>query len=231
MQLVTLLMGEGDTEEARTHLVRVLELDSGHAAAHYHLADILYKERRLEEAADHYRQALHTQPDLYEAQASLGMILLETGKLDEAVEHLAEAVRLEPRSVLTSFYCGQALHRQGKLQEAMSCYQRAVEHNADFVPALLGLASIHVMVDRPELYDLDAALAHAEKACELTRRQDPDALKTLAAVYAVARRFDDAVNTAKSALEIARAAGDRRLADRIQKMLKVYEQLQAGKRE
>ena len=94
---------------------------------------------------------------------------------------------------------------------------------------MLELASIHLMVDRAELRDLDQALALAEKACEVTRHRDPIALKTLAGAYALARRFNDAVSTARNALEIARAAGDRELADATRKMLDVYEKLQADK--
>ena len=76
------------------------------------------------------------------------------------------------------------------------------------------------------------AIAGAKKACDLTRYESPNALRMLAAVYAVAGRLGDAVDTATDALEIARASGDQsNLADQIEKALAAYKQLQADKRE
>ena len=229
--LAIILADGGENVEATTHLTKILELQPDHAKAHHTLADILYREQKLQEATDHYRQALRAEPDLHEAHASLGLILLETGRLDESVEHLSEAVRLQPENPFANFYCGHVLYRQGKPEEAVSYYQRALEQNPEFVPALLDLASIRILVDRPELYDVDDALSLAKKACAVTRRQDPLALKTLAGVYAVAGQFSDAVFTARNALQVALATGDRDSADRIRKMLAVYERLQDGKRE
>ncbi|HUT94238.1 MAG TPA: tetratricopeptide repeat protein [Thermoguttaceae bacterium] len=229
LALAAVLADDGKTEEAKAHFTKILDVQPDHARAHSGLADVLRVEGRLQQAVDHYRRALHREPNLYEAHVNLGLILLETGELDEAVEHLAEAARLEPEDPLASFYYGHALYRQGKLEEAVRYYQRTMERNPDFVPALLDLASIRIMVDRPELYDVNEAIALAEKACDLTRHRDPIALKTLAGAYALVRRFDDAVSTARNALEIALAAGDRELANGTRKMLDVYEKLQAEK--
>ncbi|HUT94239.1 MAG TPA: tetratricopeptide repeat protein [Thermoguttaceae bacterium] len=231
LALGIILRDEGKNEEAKAHFTRILEIQPDHAKAHRGLADMLRMEGKPEEAVDHYRQALKTEPSLHEVHASLGLIFLETGKLDEALEHLAEAVRLEPGDPVTNFYCGHVLYRQGKPEEAVSYYRRAMEQSPELVPAMLELASIRLMVDRPELYNLDEALALAKKACDATRHRDPIALKTLAGAYAVAGRFDDAVSTARNALEIALAAGDQDLANGTRKMLDVYEKLQADERE
>lgn len=237
LELATILADQGKTDEAKIHLTKIIERRPDEvepedlAGAHHRLASILYGERKLQEAANHCRQALGIDPNHCQAHASLGLILLETGKPRESIEHITQALRLGPKDAFANYAYGHLLHRQGKPEEAAGYYHRAVEHNPKLVVALLGLASIRIMVDRPKLYNVDEALAHAEKACEVTRHQDPNALNTLAGVYAVARRFDDAVDTAKDALEIARAAGNQGMTHRIQRMLQVYEQLQAGKRE
>ncbi len=229
LALGIILSDEGNTAEAEARFREILDIEPDHANAHRGLADMLRRRRKLEEAVDHYRQALKTDPRLPEAHVSLGMIFLETGNLDEAREHFAEAVRLRPSDAGANYYCGHVLYRQGRPEEAVPYYRLALEQSPGLVPAMLELASIHLMVDRPELRDLDQALALAEKACEVTRHRDPIALKTLAGAYALARRFNDAVSTARNALEIARAAGDRELADATRKMLDVYEKLQADK--
>jgi Flp pilus assembly protein TadD len=43
----------------------------------------------------------------------------------------------------------------------------------------------------------------AEKACKATNNTDPEFLDTLAAAYAEAGRFDDAVRTAQQAIQVA----------------------------
>ena len=233
LELATILAADGKVEEAKAHLAKILELPPDEleiedlAGAHHRLASILHREQRLEEAADHCRQAIRSDPSLYQAHASLGLILLDTGKPGESVEHLALALRLGPKDALANYAWGHFLHRQGKVDEAAAYYRRAVEHNPKFAQALLGLASIYLMVDRPELVNLDEALALAQRACDATGHRDPIALKTLAGAYAVAGRFGDAVNTARNALKIARAAGDQDLANGTQKMLDVYEKLDA----
>ena len=229
VQLAVNLINLGKAEEAGPHFRKIIELQPSHAGAHYHLAGILYQEKKLTEAAEQYRQALRANPELHEACLNLGLILLETGDTNAAVESLVEAVRLEPRSAMGNYYCGIAFHRQGKPEEAVAYYERSVEYNPELLPALLGIASIRIMADRPELFDIDKALASATKACEVTGHKHPEALRILAAVYAVAGRFDDAVNTASKAIQIARAGGAPDLANRIETMLDAYKKLQAGK--
>jgi tetratricopeptide (TPR) repeat protein len=156
------------------------------------------------------------------------MILLERGQLEESAVQLVEAARLAPDVAVTNYYCGHALFRQGKPEQAVPYYERAIKLEPKYVPALLDLASIRIMADA-KLADLDEALALTTKACEVTQRRDPLALKTLAGVYAVRGRFGDAALTAREALDVARATGDQYLAGSIEKMLKVYEGLQGRK--
>ncbi|MHC4402319.1 MAG: tetratricopeptide repeat protein [Planctomycetota bacterium] len=233
LQLAIILASDGKTEEAKTHLSKILELQPDPtelavtAEAHYRLAVILYREHKLQEAADHCRRTLDINPNDHEAHASLALILLDSGKLDESLEHFTEALRLEPNDAFTNYAYGNVLHRQGSLEEAARYYRRAVECNPKFVPALLGLASIRIRDDQPELYNVDEALALAKKACDVTGHEHPAAMEILAAVYVAAGQLGDAVRTAKSALELARGAGDQDLADRIQKKLDLYERARA----
>ena len=236
LELATILANRGKTDEARFHLGKIFQLNAASvlpeflAGAHCRLGSILQGEKRLPEAADRYRQALRVKPDHSESHGSLGVILMETGKLDEAIVHLAEAARLEPRLAVVHFNYGNALHRLGRAEEAVACYQRAVEYDPEMVAGMLGLASIHVMTNRPDLFDIDKALTSARKACELTDYENSEALEILAAVYARAGNLADGVKTAARALEIARADGNQEAVGRAQKMLQVFRKIQADKK-
>jgi len=231
------LAQQGKTEEAKAHFAKVLNLPPTDVEiedlveAHHRLAFLLEKERKLEEAVELCRRAVELAPTLCQTQMMLGLMLMKTGNLDEAQEHFVEAVRLDAGDVDANFYCGHVLFRQGRAEEAVPYYERALEQDSKLVPAMLELAAIRMTFDRPDLCDLDQAIALAEKACDVTHHQDALTLKTLAAAYAFARRFDDAVSTARSASQLALAAGDPELAYTTQKLLDVYEKLQAESQE
>jgi spermidine synthase len=65
-------------------------------------------------------------------------------------------------------------------------------------------------------------MALAQHACQLTNYQEAWYLDTLAAAYAAATRFGDAIATAEKALELARAGGQTRMAGQIESRLQLY---------
>ena len=230
------LAQQGEAEEAKAHFLKVLELPSTDVEtedlveSHHRLAFLFDKEGKFDEAVAHCREAVKLAPALCEPRIMLGMMLMRIGKLDEAEEHFVEAVRLEADNTDANYYCGHVLSRQGRAEEAIPYYERALELDSKLVPALLELAAIRMMFDRPELFDVDKAIALAETACEVAQRRDVVALQTLAGAYAFSRRYDDAVRTAREALQLALASGNRQLADATRKNLEVYEKLQAEDR-
>ncbi len=227
LDLTDALFELGRIEESKAEVVKLLEVDPDHALAHFRLASHLRNEQKLDEAAEHFRQALRGEPDLHAAHAGLIAILLETERLDEAAERFAEAVRVEPRKGLTNYCCAEMMYHKGKLAEAAVYYQRALDQNPEYVQAMLNLASIRASGDRPDLRNIEEAFALVTKACEVTQYKDPDVLKSLAGVHAAAGRFGDAASTASRALEVALAAGDKDLVDRIRELREIYERFAA----
>jgi tetratricopeptide (TPR) repeat protein len=70
------------------------------------------------------------------------------------------------------------------------------------------------------------AVRFAERGCRLTGYERAPMLATLAAAYAEAGQFTQAVTTAQRAIALARAGGDARLATMFEQLLRLY---QAGK--
>ena len=68
----------------------------------------------------------------------------------------------------------------------------------------------------------ERAVACAKRACELTRHEVPILVGTLAAAYAEAGRFDDAIATAQRAHALASAQGNAELAQRNLALLELY---------
>ena len=73
-----------------------------------------------------------------------------------------------------------------------------------------------------KLRDVNKAIELAERAAGLTGYKDAAILETLAVTYAVAGRFDRAITTAQSALNLPSAVQNDELANRIRRQLQFY---------
>jgi Flp pilus assembly protein TadD len=79
----------------------------------------------------------------------------------------------------------------------------------------------------PSAKDVNRAVEYAKLACELTKYKEPEFLDTLAAAYAAAGRFEEAVKTSKQAVETAKAEGREEQVGEIQNRMELYK---TGKR-
>ena len=112
---------------------------------------------------------------------------------------------------------------QGHTREASVQYQELLLRNPDWLPALGRLAWVLATNKDASVRDATKAVWLAERLCAVAGNQQAGALDVLAAAYAEAGRFNDAVGAAQKAIELATAAGQQDLARRIQERLKLYQ--------
>ena len=111
----------------------------------------------------------------------------------------------------------------GEEVEAAALYNRAIAAGPTLPAPRLGLSWIRATSAEAALRDAAEALRLAREAVRLGGDDHPDALDTLAAAYAAAGRFDEAVATARRAAARARATpGLERLAPPIEGRLRMY---------
>jgi Flp pilus assembly protein TadD len=89
--------------------------------------------------------------------------------------------------------------------------------------AHLNLAWVLATCPDASLRDGNRAVKLAEQARTLAGTESPQLLDTLAAAYAEAGRFPEAVETARRALDLNAVQNDKPLADAIQVRLTFYE--------
>jgi tetratricopeptide (TPR) repeat protein len=221
------LAKRGKNDEAIEHYARSLGLNSDQPEVYYNLANILAREGRLSEAVAHYKEALKFRPDYLEAHNNLARALAEQGNLEEAIEHWQEMVRINPAESMLYSNLGTAYRRLGELDKAITHWGQALRLKPDYVSVLNKLAWLLATCENPNYRAGAQAVELAERGCELTAYEEPGLLNTLAAAYAEAGRFDDAVGIAEEVLELARLLGEEKLAADISKRLELYRQGQA----
>ena len=207
---------QGKFDEAIKHWLEVVRLKPDHVEAHSNLGSILFEKGMLKEAMDHLFKAIRLDPNNTDAHYNLGQALLRQGKPNEAIRHLSAVVRLKPNDAEAHYTLGMALVGQGKLDEGIKHLLEVIRLNPNNTDA-------H--------YNIGVALANQGKLDEAIKywlevvRLNPkniDALVNLAKGYAKVSKLQEAILFAEKALTLARAAGDKRLAQEIQQRIELY---------
>jgi protein O-mannosyl-transferase len=89
------------------------------------------------------------------------------------------------------------------VREAMAYFQKTLEIQPNNVDACHYLAWVLATCPEPSVRNGAKAVALAQEANQLSGGGDPEIISTLAAAYAEAGRFPEAVTTAQQALRLA----------------------------
>jgi tetratricopeptide (TPR) repeat protein len=224
--LAKLLHSQGRLDDAIAHYSAAIECDPTLAQAHNNLGILLLQKGRLAEGTAQLREALRLKPDDAETQVNLAQALAQQEQWTEAADLFARTVT--PATADPHIHCqyAVALAHLGRTREAMSQYASALLLQQDLPDALDGLSWILATDANPAFRNATEAVRMSQHACELTGRKDPVKLKTLAAAYAEAGRFPDAIATAQAAHDMAARAGNKALADLCLRMLEQFKSAQ-----
>jgi tetratricopeptide (TPR) repeat protein len=139
----------------------------------------------------------------------------------------AHALSVTRDNHVANAYLGSALLQQGRTREAIALYSEAVRLRPDFLTAANNLAWLLATAEAESLRNPYAALRLAQRSARLTQHSDAHVLDTLAAAYAAAGRFEEAVLTAERGVGLARESGDVELEAEIEGRLARYRAGQA----
>ena len=162
-------------------------------------------------------------PTNAETQFNLALALNQQQKWSEAAglfQRTAEHHRADPKA---HFEYALALAHLKNSRQAMSEYAAALLIQPDYPDALDGLAWILSTDANADFRNGTEALKMADRACELTGRRDPMKLKTLAAAYAEAGRFEEAGQTIQAAKTLAATLKRPELAGECAAMLESFQ--------
>ncbi len=113
--------------------------------------------------------------------------------------------------------------QSGQRAMAVEHYRRAIALKPDLVAALNNLAWLLATSPEAEIRNGPEAVRLAEKACELSGYREAFLMGTLAAAYAEAGQFTNAVSLARRAITTASARGYVNVVTNNERLLKIYE--------
>ena len=216
------LLQKGRRDEAMIRFQEALQIKPDYAEAHDNLGNLLLQNGRVDEAMVHYQKALQIKPDSAEAHNNLGNALFQKGRVDEAIAQCLAALQIKPDYADAHDNLGNLLLQKGNADEAIAQFKQALEIKPGFPEALNNLAWVLATSSQGLLRNGGQAVELAERANRLTGGDNPVILHTLAAAYAEAGRFGDALRSDQKAVALARAAGQPDLVEQINVELKLY---------
>jgi tetratricopeptide (TPR) repeat protein len=215
------------------------------ANVHVGLGHALFDKGETTKAIEQFQEAIRLKPDDTDAHINLGVALLNKGQTDEAINLFQEVIRLKPDGANARFNLGVALFNKGRIDEAIDQFQETIRLKPDDVDARSHLAkALELKRKLDSLASNPAALNNlawglatssddkirngtlavilATRACEQTHFQLTITVGTLAAAYAEAGQFDNAIATAEKAITLAQQNGERDLLKKNQELLELY---------
>jgi tetratricopeptide (TPR) repeat protein len=218
------LLQQGNAGQAVAQLLLALQIDPSSSDARLGYGKGLLAQNQPAEAERQLTRVLAADPGRPEAQYWLGRAQLKEGKLAEAGAQFAKCSKLARKFPDAQFQLAVILARQGKIQEAMENYRQAknVPAAAPDSDVMNNLAWIMAASPLPENRDGAQAVQLATRARDLDHSQHAVIIGTLAAAYAEAGRFDEAMAAAQQAHDLALAQGAKELAARNLELLAIY---------
>ncbi|MBX3413003.1 MAG: tetratricopeptide repeat protein [Pirellulales bacterium] len=222
--LAGLLLETGQTKEASDEYARLAERQPASADYASNLARAALESKQFDLAVEKYREATRLEPAVAQHQLGLAAALARQGRdLDAAIEACQVALAIDAESTSAYYQLAEIHSRQNDWEAAAADYEAVLRIKPDSLDAANNLAWLLATHDDAAPQSSRRAVELAEQICTATEQKDHSYLDTLAAAYAQAGRFEDAVRTARLAVERARAARQEAMAEQINSRLRLYE--------
>jgi Flp pilus assembly protein TadD len=213
----------GRLDEGIIQLEKAMALKPENARIQGNLGEVLIKVGRLDEARIRYQNALELEPGNAEYASGLGLALLKKGRTEEAINYLKKAVEIRPDDPMIRVNLGLALTRDGQANEAIFQYEKAMELPPSSPTPFNNLAWILATNPKVKIRNGPRAVELALRANQMLASPDAGQLDTLAAAYAEAGRFPEAVTTARRAIDLAVEHADNTLTEDLRVKMALYQ--------
>jgi tetratricopeptide (TPR) repeat protein len=172
-----------------------------------------------------WRDTLSKNPRCAMAEGNWGLYLANQNppQLDEAMRHYEAGLAIKPDDEGTLYNSGVALLQLKQPAAAIERFEKTLEIDPNHKLALMSLAWLRSISRDPLMRRGEDAVRLARRGVELTKERDEWQLDTLAAAYAEAGQFEEAVKTETQAIQVAQENGANDVIDEMRSRLRLYQ--------
>ncbi len=212
-----------EMKEAEHQLWLAIDIDAEYPEALRALGIVLLQRKENREAVEAFLRATRAEPEDARTWLMLGMARGRTGDRAGAIESLERSLEIDPTAVKTHQELATVYAMAGRPADAIEHFQRALILRPEDDETANNLAWILATWPESTFRDGPAAVALVEPRIQGTE-VTPGMLDTMAAAYAEAGQFGQAITTAQRALKLAQQQHNAPLVEKIAMRLKLYEQ-------
>jgi tetratricopeptide (TPR) repeat protein/mono/diheme cytochrome c family protein len=209
-------------DKAIAYRKRRVEANPLDAESHGALGSSYLALGRAGDAIRHLEAALRLHPGDAKLLNNLGYALQLEGQLEQAIRRYRQALEAHPELVEARLNLSAALRGAGRVDGALEVLREGLRLAPELPRLMSEIAWLLATHPDPSARRPEEAIRLASRAAELAPGEEPAVLATLAAAYAAAGRFHQAVETAEAALRAASATPSAEIAGEIQRQLELY---------
>jgi tetratricopeptide (TPR) repeat protein len=208
--------------EARAAFQRALELCPEDWATGQELGLLLLEQHEDEAAALYLKRVVELRPEDPQARGYYGNALRHLGRLDAAAAQYRRAIESAPGEPRLYTALASTLTEARKYGDAEAALRRGLQIRQGDPRLTDALAWLLATCPEPRYRNGTEAVRLAESACRATDNSVPRFVATLAAAYAEAGRFEQAVEKQRLAIGLAEKQGQKDLATQFQSRLSLF---------
>jgi tetratricopeptide (TPR) repeat protein len=211
-----------DYDKALADHNKAIELGPKDALLYYERGKTWFAKRDLKAALVDFDTAIELNRQLFVAWLGRAEVLTKLKDVDairdvlETIKLCDEEIRQRPKNEVAYLFRGYARMLQGQYDKALADIEQAGLLDPNSMDVYKALAWIQATSPEARYRDGNKAVINGTKACELSKWKDAEYLDVLAAAYAEAGQFEEAVHRAKQALGLAWAEFRPELAARLE---------------
>ena len=210
-------------DEAAGEYRQALKLNPNYAKARFGLGKVLLRQGDLKAALACFQKPSALAPANVATWLNLGDDLLRHEDVEEAIICYRQALQAGPGSAEVYAHLGLAYSRKGDSREAVDAWRQSLAINPEEPDIQNSMAWLLATAPDPSLRDGKRAVDLAERASQSSGGNDLMALHTLAAAYAEAGRYPEAVETAKRAIGLSALLKNGDVTAILEKEIKLYQ--------
>jgi len=217
-----------DYSQAIADFGEALRLDPTYKSAYINRGLAWSATGEHDKAIADYDEALRLDPTYLSAHVNRARAWNAKGEYEKAVAGYDEALRLDPKYAYAYFGRAYTNNKRKEYSKGLADLREAIRLDPNFADSRNNLAWLLATCPDAKLRDGREAVEQGKKACELSQEKNSDHLGTLAAAYAEAGDFENAVRWETKAIEVNSTGYDKADAE---KRLELFRQKQPYRQE